>query len=95
VHFGEEYRGDENGWQPSKTPVQQARSLAIAAGVGVLAWVFRQVRLFSGLQLPFSVEDHSPNNCLHASRGRRAGRPDRALIVVAPCLHRREPCRRC
>jgi hypothetical protein len=68
VHFGEEYRGCEDGWQPSNTPVRQARSLALTAGVGVMAWVLRQVRLFSGVQLPFSVEDHSPNNYLHASR---------------------------
>jgi hypothetical protein len=68
VHFGEEYRGSEDGWEASNSPVRQARSLMVTAGVGILAWVLRQVRFFSGVQLPFSVDDHSPNNYLHASR---------------------------
>jgi hypothetical protein len=68
VHFGEEYRGNDQGWEASRAPVQQARSLALAAAVGVLAWIFRQLRVLSGMPLPFSVEDHAPNNYLHASR---------------------------
>jgi Lipase (class 3) len=68
VHFGEEYRGSDDGWEPSNTAVRQVRSVMLSAGIGVLAWVFRQLRPVGRVQLPFSIDDHSPNNYLHASR---------------------------
>jgi hypothetical protein len=68
VHFGEEFRGNEDGWETSHPPVRQVRSLLLTTAVGVLAWCLRQLRFFAGVQLPFSIDDHAPNNYLHASR---------------------------
>jgi hypothetical protein len=68
VHFGREYRGSDYGWQPIATPSLQARSIAVSTSIALLAWLFRQLHAFAGLRLPFSIDDHSPNNYLHASR---------------------------
>jgi hypothetical protein len=68
VHFGQEYRGSESGWEASNTVVRQASSVALTSFVGVTAWVFQQIRFLGRIQLPFSIDDHSPNNYLHASR---------------------------
>lgn len=68
VHFGQEYRGSPWGWEPTNTPVEQVDSALFTGAVGVAAWLFRQLRFFGRLQLPFSIDDHSPNNYLRASR---------------------------
>jgi hypothetical protein len=46
----------------------QVRSVALTAAIGVAAWVFKQLRAFADVKLPFSIDDHSPNNYLRASR---------------------------
>lgn len=68
VHFGQEFRGSATGWQPSHVPVTQVKSVALTAAVGLAAWVAKQLRALADLELPFSIDDHSPNNYLHASR---------------------------
>lgn len=68
VHCGREFRGSPSGWQPSTTALTQVRSVALAAAVGVFAWVSKQLKVLTDVRLPLSIDDHSPNNYLRASR---------------------------
>lgn len=68
VHFGQEYRGSPSGWQPSQVPVRQVTSVALAAMIALVAWACRQLKALADVRLPFSIDDHSPNNYLHAAR---------------------------
>lgn len=72
VHFGHEFHGGLDGWSPRSKLSTQLVSIAASLPIAGLAWAFQQLPLVSWIQLPLSVDDHSPNNYLEAFRVTRS-----------------------
>jgi len=70
-HFGAEYVGTEKGWNPRSELSSQAWSALWSIPIGAAAFVFKQLPLLSSIRLPYSIDDHSPNNYLEAFRAAR------------------------
>jgi hypothetical protein len=70
-HFGAEYVGSDKGWNPRAELSSQAWTALWSIPIGATAFVLKQLPLLSGIRLPYSIDDHSPNNYLEAFRAAR------------------------
>ena len=70
-HFGQEWRGGEQGWSPRSKRTTQVASVALSIPIGAAAWVIAQIPVLGWIRLPLSIDDHSPNSYLEAFRAAR------------------------
>jgi hypothetical protein len=71
-HFGSEFAGNHNGWEPRSKLSTQAITALLSIPIGAAAFVCQQLPLLRGLRLPYSLFDHSPTSYLEAFRVARS-----------------------
>jgi hypothetical protein len=70
VHFGSERvaAAPNEPWRIAKTPLRQARLLAVAAASCATSFVTRRLPVLDLVPFPYSLDDHSPARYLEVSR---------------------------
>jgi hypothetical protein len=68
AHVGEEYVSTNDGWVYQSVSASQAYTAVASSLVGIGAFIFQEVFPIDWLSLPFSWEDHSPDNYLRTSQ---------------------------
>lgn len=81
-HFGREYGSVNNQWQRRDSVASQVSSALLGMSIGSVAWMLRQLALSRWIDLPFSMDDHSPVHYVECSQQAPGGSLGGVSVVI-------------